>query len=443
MSEQLRWRSTFSFVIVTAMAVIGLGNLWLFPSLVHQYGASFVLFYFVALVLVGIPAMMAEMAIGRQARCNPVDAFRFLAFESGHSTKWRFLGWFGVLTLLLVLSFYGVMSSFSLGYISQLLTGSLHGTPVASLSSDWQNFLSRPLELLFWNTVVVVLTVVFIARGLRRGLELISFVTIFGLFILLFYLVYQSYLSPNFHHAVSNLFSFNQYSFSWGAALAGLSYAFFSLSIGAGAMLVYGSYLPIKSSLTRSVFFIVMLDVLASVLAFLAIYPFVYSTLSANSSGLGLLFEELPAGLVKLAHFRFDATLFYLAIFLVAWTSVIAFFEPIAYTLIQKLEISRLKAAIISGFVVWLLGIGSILSFNIWHQYHWNYLYLISHLTTEIMLPIGALGISIFAGWLMPKHRMGLELNAQRYRVIFLLWRFMIRYVTPVGIIVVLLMNFA
>lgn len=441
LQNRVQWRSELSFIIVTAGAVIGIGNFWLFPMMIGRFGSGFILVYLFCLLLLGIPAMMAEMLIGRQGRQNQVSTMQALSIEANKTERWKLLGWWGAISLLLILSFYTVISSFSLAYFYQFIVGHFHHITSQDISHRWLLFLSHPKKLLMWNTITIFLSVMIIARGIRHGLETISYITVFGIFILLLSLIGLSIYKHLFFENFSRLFAFYGHALSFYGILSALSYAFFSISIGGGSMLVYASYLPQKASLTRAIFWVVFLELLSSILVCLALNPWLFTHVAASSDGLGLLFDTIPSQLVLLKHGTVDGALFYLIVFLAAWTSIIALMEPLTILLIERFYLSRILSAILVGGMGWLFGIGTILSFNLWHSTFVDFYQVVATLSTEIMLPLGGIGFCIFAGYAMTKESTQLELNSTRYPHLYKSWRFLVRYVTPIGIIIVLIAN--
>ncbi len=441
LENRVQWRSELSFIIVTAGAVIGIGNFWLFPTLINQYGSGFVLVYLACLLLVGIPAMMAEMLIGRQGRQNQVSTMQLLAIEANRTQRWKWLGFWGAATLLLILTFYTVISSFSLAYFYQFISGNFHHLPSSAVTEKWHVFLAHPKTLLFWNTITILLGVIIIARGIRHGLETLSYITVFGIFILLFVFIGAAIKEHLFLQNLAQFLTFNARALAPAGLLAALGYAFFSISIGGGTMLVYGSYLPQTASLTRSILWIVFLELLSSILTCLALNPWVFNNLSGSSDGLGLLFEAIPQNITLLKYATIEGSIFYLVVFLAAWTSIIAFMEPLAIILIERFHISRIASAVLIGVIAWIIGLGTILSFNLWQTSHWSFYQWISILSMDLMLPLGGLGFCLFAGYGMTKKSTSLELNAVRFYWIYTFWRVFVRYVAPLGIFVILLAN--
>jgi neurotransmitter:Na+ symporter, NSS family len=440
-----RWSSRWAFILATTGAAVGLGNIWRFPYMAGNYGGSaFVIIYLLCVALIALPVLISEIILGRHGRKNPVDSLADIAKENNHSTKWKFLGWWGLLALILVLSFYSVVSGWSIAYFIKSISGQFNQMTPDQVGQTWGNFLSNPWRLLSWNTAFMVLTIGIVIRGISKGIEKATHIMMPILYLILISLVIFSCVTGDAHKAFSYLFAFKLSDVTPTIVIAAMGHAFFTLAVGAGAMLMYGAYAPKNINIVSTVLIVTVLDIAVAILAGLAIFPLVFAYNLEPTSGPGLMFITLPIAFAKMHFGNIVGAGFFLLLFFASLTSSINLAEPVIVTLINKLQISRKKAALITGAAAWFLGVFSILSFNQWKNIkllHQTLFDLISNATTDIFLPIGGLGFAIVAGYIMKKTQSQDELAASGHKV-YSLWRFLIRYVAPIGIVIVLISAF-
>ncbi len=438
-----QWSSKWAFILAATGAAIGLGNVWRFPYMAGSNGGSaFVILYLVFVALIGLPIMISEILIGRRAKSNPVSALQILAKESSHTKHWGLLGWWGALALLLVLSFYSVVSGWSIAYIyHSLAIGFKNNTP-SQITNTWQHFLASPWKLLGWHTLFMTLTIGVIMRGVQAGLEKATKYMMPALYFILFVLVCYATSVGDFHRAVHFLFDFHPEKITPTIVISAMGHAFFTLALGAGAMLTYGAYVPRSINIANTVWIVALLDVLVAVLSGLAIFPLVFAYHLAPNSGPGLMFVTLPIAFAHIPFGSYIGALFFLLLLCAAWTSSINLAEPMVIILRNKLKLSRNKAALIVGSLSWFIGIGAALSFNVWSHvkfFHQFTLFDIdTSIPTDFILPIGGLGFAIFTGYIMKKRFTQAEIHPSIYAT----WRFLIRYIAPVGILIVFLSAF-
>lgn len=441
-SAQGQWSSRLSFVLAATGAAVGLGNIWKFPYMVGDNGGSaFVLVYLICVVLIGMPVMVAEILIGRCGRQNPVNSLASLARVVGYSERWSWVGWWGAGTLLIVLSFYSVVSGWSLAYIQYAWTGVLSGLDAAGVNHVWQDFLVNPWRLLAWHTVFMVLTVWVVVHGVRQGLERAVRWMMPALFLILLLLVAYAYTTNGFGQAVRFLFDFHVHKITMSVVISAMGHALFSLAVGAGCLLVYGSYLPAETRIGSTVTVITVLNLLVAVLAGLAIFPLVFAHHLTPQEGPGLMFEVLPIAFAQMPGGQFFGGLFFILLLFAAWTSSISLLEPLVVLVMERFSMGRLRAGILVGILAWLLGILSLLSFNVWADYRllgrWTIFGALTDLSTNVMLPVGSLGFAVFVGWRMSDKTVRASL-AVRHERLYRLWIFLLRFITPLGITVIL-----
>lgn len=439
------WSSKLGFILAATGAAVGLGNIWKFPYMAGDNGGSaFVLIYLLCVAFIGIPLMLAEMLIGRRGQQNPVNSLKTLALTAGKSPHWALVGWLGATTLLLVLSFYSVVAGWSIAYIFRAWMGAFNSLNVAGINNLWLNFLANPWKLLFWHTLFMILTMWVVERGVQSGLEKASKIMMPALFVILLILDVYSYYTGDFLAGAKFLFDFKLQKISASVVISAMGHAFFTLAIGAGCMLVYGSYLTKDIKLSSAVFTIVILDVMVAILAGLAIFPIVFAYHLVPQGGPGLMFQILPIAFSKMVGGQLFGGLFFVLLLFAAWTSSISIAEPLVVLLTERHGYKRLTAAIIVGTAGWLLGLASLLSFNVLQNFrlfnHWTLFGAITDLSTNILLPLGGLGFALFAGWVMSPSETNDELHLKPS--LFKAWLFLVRYLAPVSIALIILSTF-
>ena len=441
-----QWSNRWAFILAATGSAVGLGNIWKFPYIAGEYGGgAFVLIYLFCVALIGIPIMMAEVMLGRRGRQSPINTMRTLAKEEGRHGIWSWIGWMGVLAGFLILSYYSVIAGWALAYVFRVGSGMLQAADSAGIQNIFTELVSDPEKLLAWHTMFLVLTMVVVARGVKQGLEKAVRFLMPLLLILLLILVGYAMNTGHFGDAVDFLFKPDFSKLTGGAILTAMGHAFFTLSLGMGAIMIYGSYLPENTSIAKTSIIISVADTLVALLAGLAIFPIVFSFPDLTpGAGPGLIFQTLPLAFANMPGGLIFGTLFFILIVVAAWTSSISLIEPAVAWLIENRGMTRVKAAVLSGLATWLVGIATVLSFSHW-AFDFNFLGAVKHngvfdildiLTANIMLPVGGLFIAIFAGWMMKEKHSKEELGLKHS---YILWQFLIKYIAPVLVIVVIL----
>jgi NSS family neurotransmitter:Na+ symporter len=441
-----QWSSTIGFVLATTGAAVGLGNIWMFPYVAGMNGGgAFVLIYLACVLIIGIPIMMSEALIGHYGHQNPIDCIDMMARVSEKSRNWRFLAVWGGIALICILSFYSVVSGWSLGYLYKTVSGLFqHATP-AQITAEWESFLGNPWELLILHTIFMVATMSIVAFGVEKGLERASKIMMPGLIIILVMLVIYGIFNGNFAEGIDFLFKPDLSEVTAQSVLAAMGLAFFTLAIGASCIVTYASYLPVQTPITSNIMKVVALDTAIALLAGLAIFPLVFGFNLQPEAGPGLMFEVLPMTFQQMPGGQFIGALFFLLLIFAALTASISLAEPLVIMVAEKLGISRVTAVTIIGSIAWLMGIAVLLSFNHWEEVkifgRWTFFAIATDIPTRIVLPIGGLLFAIFAGYKVEKHiaQKALLLKNDTW---FNLWRFVVRYVSPVAIVIVFVSQF-
>jgi neurotransmitter:Na+ symporter, NSS family len=436
------WSSRWAFILAATGSAVGLGNIWRFPYLTGENGGgAFVLIYILCVVAIGVPIMMAEIMLGRRGRQSPINTMRTLAEEEGRSPAWQYLGWMGMAAGFLILSFYSVVAGWTLAYVFRTGSGVFTGATADGVQSIFNALIADPERMLAWHTLFMVMTIVVVSRGVKSGLEQAVRFLMPALFLLLVVMVGYAMNTGAYQQAVEYLFKPDFSKVTGDVVLSAMGQAFFSLSLGMGAIMIYGSYLSHTASIARMTFSIALMDTAVAILAGLAIFPLVFAYGLQPQGGPGLIFMTLPVAFGQMPGGALFGSLFFVLLVFAAWTSAISLLEPIVAWLVENRGMTRVKASAWAGVAAWLFGIGSLLSFNVWSDYKLfgkTFFDMADYLTSNIMLPLGGLLIAIFAVWVMSADSSRSELglaDGPGYR----LWRFLTRYVGPVAILLVFL----
>lgn len=436
------WSSRLVFILAATGSAVGLGNIWRFPYITGEYGGgAFVLVYLLCVAVIGVPLMMSEILLGRRGRQSPINTMRTLAVEEGKHHTWEYLGWLGVLAGFLILSFYSVVAGWTLSYVFRAGSGMFSTMDAREIPEVFNTFVADPEALLAWHTIFVVMTVIVVSRGVKSGLEQAVRFLMPALFILLLVMVGYAMNTGKFGEALAYLFNPDFSKLTREGILAALGQAFFSLSLGMGAIMIYGSYLSHNASIARTTATVAIMDTGVALLAGLAIFPLVFEYGLQPQLGSGMVFKVLPIAFAQMPGGTFFGALFFILLTFAAWTSAISLLEPAVTYLVENRGMNRVMASAWSGLVMWLLGIASLLGLNAWSGFNifgMNIMDSLGFLTTSIMLPLGGLLIAIFASWILPKSTTVDELRMGDHFG-YELWRFLARFLVPVAVIVILL----
>ena len=435
------WSSRWAFILAATGSAVGLGNIWKFPYIAGENGGgAFVLVYLLCIALIGVPVMIAEIMLGRRGRRSPINAMRALASEEGRSSRWQYLGWIGVITGFLILSYYSVIAGWALHYVVYAIEGAFAGFSGESAKAAFGDMVADPQGLLFWHTLFMAMTLFVVMRGVRDGLEHAVRILMPLLFLLLLVLVGYAMTTGGFAQGITFLFAADFSVLSTEAVLMAMGHAFFTLSLGMGAIMVYGSYLPKNTSIARTTVTIASVDTLVALLAGIAIFPIVFANGLEPGAGPGLVFQTLPIAFGSMPAGHFFGILFFVLLVFAAWTSAISIIEPVVAWLVENHDMSRRKATLLAGIITWVVGIGTVLSFNMWSEHTLfgkTFFDLLDYLTSNILLPLGGMLIAIFVAWSMRKASLQDELRMHPSG--FSLWYFVLRYFAPLAILLIFL----
>ncbi|MGO2008616.1 sodium-dependent transporter [Vreelandella alkaliphila] len=439
-----QWSSRMGFVLAAAGSAVGLGNIWRFSYMVGDSGgAAFVLVYLACVALVGLPILVAEWMIGRRGQKNPINTMADLAADHGKSKAWALIGVSGVLAAFLILSFYSVIGGWSLNYTLSSVIGTFNGQDADAISGLFGGMLASPTTLLLWHTAFIILVIGIVARGVTKGLESAARIMMPALVVLMLVLVGYGMTSGHFGEALAFMFSPDWDALDGGVVLAAMGQAFFTLSLGMGIMMAYGSYLGEDVNLISTARTVIILDTAIALLAGLAIFPIVFANGLSAGEGPGLIFVTLPLAFGNMTGGTVLGLMFFLLLTFAALTSAISLLEPVVETLEERTSLSRLAATFVSGIAVWALGVAALLSFNVWSEvlfFGLNIFDLLDTFTSKILLPLTGLGAIVFFATCLDKEESRKELRMDVYD--YSLWNLLAKYIAPIGVAVVFLAGF-
>ena len=434
------WSSRAAFILAVTGSAVGLGNIWKFPYITGENGGgAFVLLYLGCVFAVGMPIMVSEVLLGRRGRRNPIATMAILGQEEGGSRHWRLVGTLGVVAGLLILSFYSVIAGWSLAYAVKSAAGSFAGTDARSAAIEFFTFTSNWQILLVWHAVFMAMTVFVVAAGVQHGLERAVRVLMPLLVVMLLVLVVYSARYGAFEETLAYLFKPDFAELSGESMLIALGHCFFTLSIGMGVVMAYGAYLPEGTSIAASSLLVVLADTVIALLAGMAVFPLVFGNGLNPAEGPGLVFETLPIAFGQLPAGAVFGTVFFLLLTFAAWTSAIGLLEPAVAWIVERFQRSRVVGAVVVGGLTWLLGLASVLSFNVLSDLRFGrgtLFHNIDFLASNILLPASALLITVFAGWIMCRNSSSEELAMGSGRL-YKGWRLLSRVVAPLAIVVI------
>jgi len=441
-----QWKSKAGFILAAAGSAIGLGNIWKFPYIAGENGgASFIFVYLICIAIIGLPVLTAEILLGKSTHRNPVGAFKALS----KSKFWISVGGMGVVSGFLILSFYAVIAGWAIGYVLEAIVGNFAQYNTGALASEHFNTLVTDVPwIVGYFTLFMIITMLFVYLGIQKGIERGSKIMMPILLVLLGILMIRGITLEGSEEGIAFLLYPDWSKIDAQAILIALGHAFFTLSLGMGAMLTYGSYMSKKDSVPSASLQIIVLDTVIALVAGVAIFTSVFAVGLDPSAGPGLIFHTIPATFAKMPGGYFFSILFFILLSIAALTSAISLLEVVVAYFVDELGWHRKKAVIILGFVVFLLGLPSALSFNVLADFTLfgkNFFDLVDFLASNILLPLGGFLIAIFVGYVwgfdkvLANLREGAEDLFDNYPFVISTWKFFLKYLSPILIFIVLL----
>jgi len=434
------WSSQVGFIAAAAGSAVGLGNIWKFPYITGQYGgAAFVLVYLLFVILVCIPIMNSELLVGRKSGKNAVGAFKELA----PGTPWWLIGLMGIIAGFVILSYYSVIAGWATAYIFKSGAYMAAGADPADV---FVSFITAPLTPIIWHAIFMLICIWIVMAGIEKGIEKYSKILMPILVLLLLVLIIRSVTLPGAGAGLSFYLKPDFSKLSAEGILAALGQAFFSLSLGMGCMITYGSYLKKDQNIPVNSYWISGADTGIAFLAGLAIFPAVFAFGLEPSAGPGLTFITVPAVFASMGAIgHFFGILFFVLLTVAAITSAISLLEVVCAYFIDEVKWNRKKAAWIMGIIIFLLGVPSSLGIGVWSGYKFiggrDFLDSLDFIASNILLPVGGFLLLIFVGWYWGTDKAVEEGNIGAKGALTLGggYRFLVKYVAPIAIFIVFL----
>lgn len=445
--QREHWGSQLGFIMAAAGSAIGLGTLWMFPYITGKNGGGlFVILYFIFTLFIGIPIFVAELSIGRQAQQGAVGTFMTL---SKKTTSWKVIGWLGVGASFLIMSYYSVVAGWGLNYVFMSLNQFWEGRTADEISQVFTVLDQSGDITLFWHFMFTLLTALVVYQGVRKGIEHWSRIMTSGLLVLLIGLLCYSVSLEGFGEAVRFIFYPNLANLKPSGALEALGLSFFTLSLGQGIMITYGSYMKPSDNLPKVAAIIGSMDILISLMASLMIFPiiFTYSGSCSAEAGPGLVFKTLPIifAQLKTGSLILSTTFFVLLVF-TGLTSAVALLEVIVANFIDLFDWPRKRTVMLVALAAFIFGIPSALSGSKGMFANWEIIYginffdTVSSLVANWMLPVGGFLLSLFVGWFLDKDILAHAfMKGTNVKWLFYPWRFLLRWIVPVATIIIVL----
>lgn len=438
------WSGKIGFIMATVGSAVGIGSIWKFPYEVGSNGGgAFLLFYFLGLLLIVVPLMFAEFAIGRTGGGDPVTSMNAVAATNRAGGRWGLTGWLCVATGFVILSYYCVIGGWTLGYALDAALGGLARSDAASLQARYDDFLSSPWTMLLYDVLFVAAAVGVVMRGVVKGIERACKVLMPLLGLLMLALALYSVMAGDVSATVRFLFTFDTQHLSAHVALEALGLGFFSIGVGMGLMMNYAAYSGKQIKLREIAVASVLADTAISLLAGFAVFPLVFAHGLDAAAGPGLVFVTLPLAFSDMPMGSSVAVAFFLLLFIAALSSAIATLELVIAPFVHRFAWSRARTTLAAGAACVIAGVPTILSFNVWDQWyplaqwgilvHANFYEVLDHLSSNILLPLGGLAIAVFAGWSVSDRMLVEQLDLSPGKAAIL--QALLRYVVPIGIL--------
>lgn len=430
------WSSSLGFIIACVGSAVGLGNLWKFPYIAYENGGgAFVLIYLVAILIVGYPILLAEMMIGRHGKLNIFGSFKHL---SKNNPFWKKLGLLCLITGFIILSFYSVVAGWTLDYFINSVNGNLSHLTSETAGTYFGNFVGNAPKQIIYHTIFMILTAAIVVKG-TSGIEKAVKILMPILFLLIIIIMSASLYRYGGKDTLSFLFSFDLSKLTAAGVLEAVGHAFFTLSLGMGVMIVYGSYLPKSVSIVKAGMWIMIFDTLIAFMACFMMYPIIFGTNLDMSASSSMLFTALTVQFNALPMGQYVSAIFYLLVAFAALSSTISLLEPVVSYISEEMNIKRTKATWVGAFLIWLLGIGCALS-NGGNEFFTKIAFFdkMDYFSSNWGLTIGGMLISLFAGFILTKEARLSELGLSEKSILYKLWLVGVRFIAPIMIGVII-----
>ncbi len=417
-----QWSSKFGFILAAAGSAVGLGNIWKFPHMAGENGGgAFTLIYLICILVVGLPILLAEFTLGRRTQASPVGAFSALSDGS----RWKWLGMLGVASAFVILSFYGVIGGWTIKYSLLALAGSFSdiASSAGGAQAEFDQFVANPVEPIFWHMIFMGLTVLIILKGVKGGIEKWSKALMPILLGILIVLVIRGVTLDGAMEGIRFLFSPKWGDLTTEGVVLALGHSFFTISLGMGTMITYGSYLRKDQDLLRAGLWVIFIDTAIALLAGVAIFTAVFALGQNPAGGPGLIFVVLPTIFPQMPGGAVFGFLFFALLFVAALTSAISILEVVIAYFIDEKQWSRTQATLAFGGIITMLGIFVSLSFgeyNVLKSFgEMNFFSLMDNMSSKYMLPIGGFLTAVFVltRWGVPEFLKELQTGAAGMKI--------------------------
>lgn len=441
MSKRGTFGSRFGVVAAVGGSVIGLGNIWRFPYITGENGgAAFIIIYLLVSFLISIPVMLTEFSIGRSTRRNAKRAFSKLAPGS----KWPLVGYLGIITALVILSFYCVIAGWSLEFLKESVLNRFAGRSSAEIQSSFESFVASGWRPIIWTAVFALATGWIVMSGIEKGIERYTKILMPMFVLMLVGLAVNSFTLDGAREGISFLLKPDFSKISLRTALVAMGQSFFSMSLGMGAMITYGSYIKKNENMFKVAGIVALSDLSVAILSGLAIFPAVFSFGINPSSGPDLVFLTLPNIFARMPGGYIISVVFFILLFIAAITSSISLLEVITAYVTEELQISRKRAVMLAVGVILLMGMMNAMSQMPDSKLRiagMNLFDFCDSLSSNFMMPFGGLMIVIFAGWRMSPAILKNEMTSNmRYGLkLYPVVRFVIKFIAPIVIAILLI----
>ncbi|HPJ34843.1 MAG TPA: sodium-dependent transporter [Spirochaetota bacterium] len=431
----------FGVVAAAAGSAIGLGNIWKFPYITGvNGGAAFIIVYLLCIAIIGLPVMLSEFVIGRNAKKNAIGSFKKLA----PGTPWFLTGWMGVIAAFTILSFYGVVAGWTLEYIFRAVTGFFDGKSAEEIGKAFGSYVSSPVRPVFWQLIFMAMTGYIVYAGVKDGIEKYSKILMPMLLVMIVILDIRALTLPGASKGIDFLFKPDFGALTANGVLMALGHAFFSLSLGMGTMITYASYIKDDENLATSAVQVTIADTVIALLAGLAIFPAVFAFGIEPGAGPGLVFITLPSIFNQLPFGDLFSFIFFLLLAVAALTSSISILECFVAYISEELNLSRHKAAIIGTVSISIIGVIASLSMGPWSGFTIlgkNIFDCLDWVSANLLLPLGGMFIALFIGWFWGRKRLEDELSSNgKFSVSYVgILILLCKVISPVAILFVFL----
>jgi len=436
--------SKFGVIAAAAGSAVGLGNIWKFPYIAGVYGgAAFLFVYLAFIVAIGLPVMLSELIIGRKSRKNAFGAFKVLA----PGTPWRFIGILGVAAAFLILSFYGVVAGWSIDYIVLSLKNGFSSKSPDEISSLFTTLIESPIKPVLYQLFFMILTAAIVIVGIKKGIEKYTKILMPLLVVILLFLCIKSVSLEGAKAGLNFLFKPDFSKLSAEGVLSALGHAFFTLSLGMGTLITYGSYIQKDNNLVSTVINVTVADTVIAILAGIAIFPAVFAFGIAPSQGPGLIFVTLPNVFHQMPGGYIFSILFFILLTVAALTSSISILEVVVAYFMEELKMGRKASTILATVLISILGILCSLSMGVLSSFTFfdlNVFDLMDWISANLLLPIGGMFIALFIGWYFGRKKVQEEVSqgGTLSGALLSIFMFLVKFIAPVAIAIVMLYNF-